>query len=97
MTKIISLLILVLFLLFIVNTLSSISAEDKNCASVFAGTCAECHELDRGCELLGQSQKEWKELFEYMEEMGADISKDEQTLLSNCLNKPDDETKAECK
>jgi len=96
MLKDFSLLILVVFLLFIVNALS-VSAEDNRCEPLFTSNCAECHELDRGCELLGQSPKEWKELLEFMEEMGADIPEDEQTLLLDCLGKPDDTIKAACK
>ena len=95
MLKNFSLLILVVFLLFIVNALS-VSAEDNKCAPVFKSTCQECHALDRGCEQLGQSQKELKELFEFMEEMGADISDDEQALLIDCLSKPDDGIKVTC-
>jgi hypothetical protein len=95
MLKDFSLLILVVFLLFIVNALS-VSAEDNKCAPVFKSTCQECHTLERGCEQLGQSQKELKELFEFMEEMGADISDDEQALLIDCLSKPDDGIKVTC-
>jgi len=91
-----SLVILVVFLVFIVNALS-VSAEDNKCAPVFKSTCQECHTLDRGCEQLGQSQKELKELFKFMEDMGADISDDEQALLIDCLSKPDDGMKATCK
>ena len=95
MPKNFSLLVLAIFLLFIVGALS-VSAEDNRCAKVFNSNCAECHELERGCELLGQSQKEWKELFEFMEDMGADIPDDEKTLLLDCLNKPDDGIKTTC-
>ncbi len=94
MVKNSTLLILVLFLFFIVNALS-VSAEDDKCVQLFNTNCAECHELDRGCELLGQSKQEWEELFEFMEGMGADI--DQQPLLIDCLNKPDEGVKASCK
>ena len=96
MPKNLLLAILVIFLLFIANALS-ISAEDNNCAKVFTSNCQECHELERGCEQLGKSQEDWKELFEFMEGMGADIPDDEQTLLLDCLSKQDDGIKAECK
>lgn len=95
MLKNFSLLILAISLLFIVNALS-VSAKDNSCAKVFSSNCAECHEIDRGCELLGQSQKEWKELFEFMEDMGADIPDDEKKLLLDCLNKQDDGIKTTC-
>jgi len=90
------LLVLVVFLLFIVNSLS-VSAEDKSCAQVFENNCQECHELSRGCELLGQPPKEWKELFKFMEDMGADLPEAEHALLVDCLSKPDDATKTLCK
>ncbi len=95
MAKNFLLLILVVSFLFIINALS-VSAQDDKCAPLFNSNCAECHELERGCELLGQSQKEWKELFEFMEDMGADIPDDEKTLLLDCLNKPDDGIKTTC-
>lgn len=94
MLKNFPLLIMVIFLIFIVNALS-VSAEDDKCAQLFNSNCAECHELERGCERLGQSKEEWVKLFEFMEGMGADI--DNQTFLVDCLNKPDDGVKAACK
>ena len=96
MSKNILLLILGSFLLFIVHALS-VSAKDNRCAPLFNSNCAECHELERGCELLGQSEKEWIELIEFMEEMGADIPEEEQKLLLDCLRKPDDTIKETCK
>ena len=92
MTKNIFLLILVVFLLFIVHALSA-TAEDSKCAQLFENNCAECHEIERGCELLGQSQKEWAELFDYMEDMGADVDRE---LLLGCLEKPGEAIKALC-
>jgi len=96
MLKNFSLFILVVFLIFIVNALS-VSAKDNRCAPLFNMNCAECHELARGCGLLGESPKEWKELLEFMEEMGADIPEEEQALLIDCLSKPDDTIKEACK
>ena len=96
MLKKFSLLILVVFLLFIVNALS-VSAEDNKCAPVFKSTCQECHSIERGCEQLGKTTKDLKELFKFMEEMGADIPDAELTLLIDCLNKPDETMKAACK
>jgi cytochrome c2 len=90
------LLISSIYLLIFFNVLP-IFADDNKCAKVFENNCAECHEIDRGCELLGQSKKEWKKLFEFMVAMGADIPDDEKTLLTNCLNKPDDGVKETCK
>jgi len=95
MPKKILLLILVVSLSFLVSALS-VSAEDTSCARVFKSNCNACHGLDRGCELLGQSPKEWTELFEFMEGMGADIPEDEQKLLAECLSAPDDDVKAAC-
>ena len=95
MPKKISLSILIAFLLFIVNALS-LSAEDNRCAPIFNSNCSACHALERGCNLLGQSEKEWIELFQFMEEMGADIPDDEKKLLIECLTKPDDTIKAKC-
>lgn len=86
---------LVIFLLSIVYAFYA-SANDTNCGQIFKSTCQECHELDRGCERLGQSQEELKELFKFMAEMGADISDDEQKRLIGCLNTPDDSIKITC-
>jgi len=90
------LLILVSFLLFITSALS-ISSENNICAETFTNNCSACHEIDRACKLLGQSQKDWTELFEYMEEMGADIPDNEKTILLDCLKKPDAGITTECK
>ena len=87
---------LVMFLLFSVYTLSA-SAEDNKCAKLFNSNCAACHDLDRGCKRIGQSPKDWLELFKFMEEMGADIPEDEQTVLLDCFNKPDEGIKEKCK
>ena len=81
--------------LFFVTSLSAIADDDK-CAQVFEMNCAECHEIERGCELFGQSKEEWVELFEFMKDMGADIPKDEFDLLSECLVKPGDAVKKVC-
>ena len=70
--------------------------DENKCAKVFEMNCAECHDIDRGCELLGQSKKDWVELFEFMEQMGADIPDDEQKLLSECLVKPGEAVKKVC-
>ena len=80
---------------FFVNALS-VSADKNNCADTFTTNCEECHELERACKLLGQSEKEWIELFDYMEEMGADIPGNERKILLDCFIKPDDGVKREC-
>ena len=81
--------------LFFITSLS-VNADDTECAKVFEMNCGECHEIERGCELLGQSTKEWVELFEFMIDMGADIPDDELTLLSECLVKPGEAVKHVC-
>ena len=80
---------------FFVTSLS-VFADDTKCAKVFEMNCGECHEIERGCELLGQSTKEWVELFAFMKDMGADIPEDELTLLSECLVKPGEAVKKVC-
>lgn len=81
-------------LFFVVSV--SVYADDDKCAQVFEMNCGECHEIERGCELLGQSKEEWVELFEFMEDMGADIPEDELTLLSECLDKKNEAVKKVC-
>ena len=71
-------------------------ADEKKCAQVFESNCAECHEIERGCKLLGQFTKEWEDLFDYMKSMGADIPNDELKLLSECLVNPDEAVKKVC-
>ena len=90
------LLITSIYLLISFNIIP-IFAEENKCAKVFEINCAECHEIDRGCERLGQSKEELAKLFDFMEAMGADIPDDEKTLLTDCLNKPDDGVKETCK
>ena len=74
----------------------SVFAEDDKCAQIFEMNCGECHEIERGCELLGQTKEEWVELFEFMKDMGADIPEDELNLLSECLVTPSDAVKRVC-
>ena len=87
--------ILAISALFLVASLS-VQADDNKCAKVFEMNCGECHEIERGCELFGQSKEEWVELFEFMEDMGADIPEDELNLLAECLVKPGEAVKNEC-
>ncbi|MBU0483037.1 MAG: hypothetical protein KKB30_00810 [Proteobacteria bacterium] len=96
MIKNLPLLALIFFLLFTVNAIS-VSAQDNECATLFATACSECHEIEKGCDLLGQSKKEWHELFEYMESMGAEISDEIEEKLLACLVIPGDAIKALCK
>ena len=88
-------LIFVASTVFFVTSLS-VFADDNKCAQVFEMNCAECHDIDRGCELLGQSKEEWIKLFEFMKEMGADIPDDELTLMAECLVKPGEAVKNVC-
>lgn len=71
-------------------------ADGNKCSQVFELNCAECHEIQRGCELLGQSKDEWLNLFDFMKDMGADIPGDELELLSECLVQPDESVKKVC-
>ena len=89
------LLIFALSALFFITSLSA-QADDNKCAQVFEMNCGECHEIERGCELFGQSKEEWVELFKFMEDMGADIPEDEMNLLSECLVKPGEAVKNVC-
>ncbi|GAB4336202.1 MAG: hypothetical protein Kow0089_06290 [Desulfobulbaceae bacterium] len=84
-----------LSILFFISSLSVNAGEDK-CARVFEMNCGECHEIERGCELFGQSKEKWLELFEFMEDMGADIPEDEMNLLSDCLVSPSRAVKDVC-
>lgn len=96
MTKRFSILIIVLLHIAIVGVLSAPADNMSECVKVFESNCAECHDIDRGCELLGQPEKEWKALFDFMEEMGADLPDDEKNLLINCLSQPDEAVKKTC-
>ncbi len=87
--------IFAVFALFFVISLSA-QADDTECARVFEMNCGECHEIERGCELFGQSKEEWVELFEFMEDMGADIPENELNLLSECLVTPGEAVKQVC-
>ena len=81
--------------LFLVTSLSA-ATDDTKCAQVFEMNCGECHEIEKGCELLGQSTEEWVKLFDFMKDMGAEIPDDELTLLSDCLVKPGEAVKKVC-
>ena len=89
------LLVFAISAIFFVTSLS-VHADDDKCAQVFEMNCGECHEIERGCELFGQSKKEWVELFDFMKDMGADIPDDELELLSEGLVNPSDAVKQVC-
>lgn len=95
MLKNLFLLIFAVSAVFFVSSLSAF-ADDTECARVFEMNCGECHEIERGCELFGQSKEEWIELFKFMEEMGADIPENELNLLAECLVKPGEKVKQVC-
>ena len=96
MIKNLPLLIVVLFLLITANVIN-VSAQDNGCADLFNSNCAECHELKRGCDLLGQSVPAWMELFDYMRSMDAEISEEDQATLLKCLSNPTKDIVAICK
>lgn len=96
MVRKILMLILAGSLLFLIHSLS-VSAEETNCGIMFKKTCTQCHDLNRGCELLGQSEKEWDKLLNFMVDMGADFEDAERARLIQCLSGQDEGVKAECK
>lgn len=69
----------------------------EECASLITSRCEVCHYKTRICESLGQKSKSaWKRTVGNMVSYGAQLSKDEQLSLVNCLSGPAADITALC-
>lgn len=62
------------------------AAEEKDCASILASRCDECHYRSRICALLGKrSKRQWHRIINNMMDYGAKITDEQREILTNCL------------
>lgn len=76
---------------------SQAQAEEGDCTQLLKTVCNDCHNSDRVCEKIGGTEKKWKALLSWMVANGAELEKEERTLLVNCMTEPFDEAKNFCK
>ena len=72
------------------------SGTEGQCTQLLNTVCNDCHNTDRVCDSMGGSEKKWKAILDLMIISGADLEKDEKTLLLNCLTEPFEEAKKAC-
>ena len=71
-------------------------AQEGECAKLLTTVCNDCHNTDRVCNSMGGSEKKWKAILDWMISNGAELEKEEVTLLGNCLTEPYEEAKKAC-
>jgi len=68
---------------------SSSAGADEACANLITTRCEVCHYMTRICESLGKKSKSsWKRTVGNMVLYGAQLNKDEQQELVDCLSGP---------
>lgn len=72
------------------------SGTEGQCTQLLNTVCNDCHNTDRVCDSMGGSEKKWKAILDWMISNGAELEKDEKTLLLNCLTEPFEEAKKAC-
>jgi hypothetical protein len=66
------------------------------CGEKIATECIGCHNIDRVCEELGESEKTWNGLLKRMVAYGAELGKDEIVEMAKCFSAPSADAKAAC-
>jgi hypothetical protein len=72
------------------------SGTDGQCTQLLNTVCNDCHNTDRVCDSMGGPEKKWKAILDWMISNGAELEKEEITLLVNCLTEPFEEAKKAC-
>lgn len=68
---------------------SANAGADEECAKLITTRCEVCHYKTRICESLGKKSKSvWKRTVGNMVSYGAQLNKDEQQQLVDCLSGP---------
>ena len=58
-----------------------------DCRTMIDTKCVKCHYKTRICDVLGtKSKRKWKRTIKFMVKQGAEISKDDQVALVECLS-----------
>ena len=68
----------------------------ENCEKLL-NRCDQCHDKERICENLGRSTKYWKGTLKYMVSNGAEISTDENAVMTACLSTKSEDAQKFCK
>jgi hypothetical protein len=72
------------------------SGTEGQCAQLLTTVCNDCHNTDRVCASMGGPEKKWKAILDWMISNGAELEKEEKSLLLDCLTEPYDEAKKAC-
>ena len=58
-----------------------------DCQAIIDVKCVKCHYKTRICDALGtKSKRKWKKTIKFMVKQGAQLSKEEQVLVVDCLS-----------
>ncbi len=58
-----------------------------DCQAIIDVKCVKCHYKTRICDALGtKSKRKWKRTIKFMVKQGAQLSKEEQVLVVDCLS-----------
>jgi len=91
----------VTFLLFfgsVVVFFNSTAVAGDECANLITSRCEVCHYMTRICESLGKKSKgSWRRTVGNMVSYGAQLNKEEQLSLVDCLSAPSADIKELCK
>jgi len=69
-----------------------------DCQTTIDAKCVKCHYKTRICDALGtKSKRKWKRTIKFMVKQGAQLSKEEQVLIVECLNTMPKGSEAVCK
>jgi len=63
------------------------TSTNGDCQTTINAKCVKCHYKTRICDALGtKSKRKWKRTIKFMVKQGAQLSKEEQALVVECLN-----------
>lgn len=91
--------IVITVLLYLTGPMSAQAESDPECAELLRDRCQSCHYLSRVCAQVGKkSKRRWKATLKRMvKRRGAELNKEEQVFLLNCLLAPAPDIVEECK
>ncbi len=63
------------------------TSTNGDCQATINAKCVKCHYKTRICDALGtKSKRKWKRTIKFMVKQGAQLSKEEQVLVADCLS-----------
>ena len=86
-------------LLYLTGPMLAQAESKPECAELLLDRCESCHYLSRVCDQLGKkSKRRWRATMKRMvKRRGAELNKDEQVFLVDCLLAPAPDIEKECK